>query len=107
MTTEIRIQAEDAKRLKNDTAFTQFVEDVRNELIDRMTEILISGKLPEKRAQMLEDRITKISTKPLPTQEQIDWRLNNPIDISKIMEQRGFKRDMRSKMLRKRLLEKR
>ena len=107
MTTEIRIKAEDAKRLKNDTAFTQFVEDVRNELIDRMTEILISGKLPEKRAKMLEDRITKISTKPLPTQEQIDWRLNNPIDISKIMEQRGFKRDMRSKMLRKRLLEKR
>jgi hypothetical protein len=83
------------------------VEDVRNELIDRMTEILISGKLSEKRAKMLEDRITKISTKPLPTQEQIDWRLNNPIDISKILEQRGFKRDMRSKMLRKRLLEKR
>ena len=33
MTTEIRIQAEDAKRLKNDTAFTQIVEDVRNEQI--------------------------------------------------------------------------
>ncbi len=37
MTTEIRIQAEDAKRLKNDTAFTQFVEDVRNEQIRLFT----------------------------------------------------------------------
>tara|TARA_R100000353_G_scaffold95248_1_gene69770 strand:+ start:9370 stop:9606 length:237 start_codon:yes stop_codon:yes gene_type:complete len=37
MTTEIRIQAEDAKRLKNDTAFTQFIEDVRNEQIRLFT----------------------------------------------------------------------
>ena len=37
MTTEIRIHAEDAKRLKNDTAFTQFVEDVRNEQIRLFT----------------------------------------------------------------------
>lgn len=37
MTTEIRIQAEDAKRLKNDTAFTQFVEDIRNEQIRLFT----------------------------------------------------------------------
>ena len=37
MTTEIRIQAEDAKRLKNDNAFTQFVEDVRNEQIRLFT----------------------------------------------------------------------
>jgi len=29
MTTEIRIQAEEAKRLKNDTAFKQFVQEVR------------------------------------------------------------------------------
>ena len=37
MTTEIRIQAEDAKRLKEDTAFTQFIEDVRNEQIRLFT----------------------------------------------------------------------
>lgn len=30
MTTEIRIQAEEAKRLKNDTAFQRFVQDVRD-----------------------------------------------------------------------------
>ena len=37
MTTDIRIKAEDAKRLKDDTAFTQFVEDVRNEQIRLFT----------------------------------------------------------------------
>ena len=31
MTTNIRIQAEEAKRLKNDTAFKQFVQDVRED----------------------------------------------------------------------------
>jgi|TARA_B100001109_G_scaffold147689_1_gene120309 hypothetical protein len=35
--TDIRIQADDAKRLKNDTAFMQFVEDVRNEQIRLFT----------------------------------------------------------------------
>ena len=37
MTTDIRIKAEDAKRLKNDTAFKQFIEDVRNEQIRLFT----------------------------------------------------------------------
>lgn len=31
MTTEIRMQADEAKRLKNDTAFKQFVDDVRDD----------------------------------------------------------------------------
>lgn len=30
MTTETRIQAQEARRLKNDTAFQQFVQDVRD-----------------------------------------------------------------------------
>ena len=37
MTTEIRIAADDAERLKNDTAFMQFVEDVRNEQVRLFT----------------------------------------------------------------------
>ena len=37
MTTEIRIAADDAERLKNDTAFMQFVKDVRNEQIRLFT----------------------------------------------------------------------
>tara|TARA_A100001035_G_C27712968_1_gene468113 strand:- start:664 stop:900 length:237 start_codon:yes stop_codon:yes gene_type:complete len=37
MTTDAKIKAEDAKRLKNDTAFMQFVKDVRNEQIRLFT----------------------------------------------------------------------
>jgi len=37
MTVDIRITADDAERLKNDTAFMQFVEDVRNEQIRLFT----------------------------------------------------------------------
>lgn len=33
MSTEIRIQAQEAKRLKTDTAFKQFVQDVREQQI--------------------------------------------------------------------------
>jgi len=33
LTVETRIKSEDAKRLKNDTAFSDFIEDVRNEQI--------------------------------------------------------------------------
>ena len=37
MTADIRIKAEDAKRLKNDTAFSDFIQDVRNEQIRLFT----------------------------------------------------------------------
>ena len=37
MITDAKIKAEDAKRLKNDTAFMQFVKDVRNEQIRLFT----------------------------------------------------------------------
>ncbi len=37
MTTDAKIKAEDAKRLKNDTAFMQFVKDVRDEQIRLFT----------------------------------------------------------------------
>ena len=37
MTVETRIKSEDAKRLKNDTAFSDFIEDVRNEQIRLFT----------------------------------------------------------------------
>ena len=37
MTTEIRIAADDAERLKNATAFMQLVKDVRNEQIRLFT----------------------------------------------------------------------
>lgn len=37
MSTDVRIQAEEAKRLKNDTAFQQFVQDVREQQIRLFT----------------------------------------------------------------------
>lgn len=37
MTIDAKIKAEDAKRLKNDTAFKQFVKDVRDEQIRLFT----------------------------------------------------------------------
>lgn len=37
MTADIRIKAEDAKRLKNDTAFSDFIQDVRDEQIRLFT----------------------------------------------------------------------
>ena len=37
MSTDVRIQAEEAKRLKNDTAFQQFVQDVREQQIRQFT----------------------------------------------------------------------
>ena len=37
MSTDVRIQADEAKRLKNDTAFQQFVQDVREQQIRQFT----------------------------------------------------------------------
>ena len=37
MTIDTRIKSEDAKRLKSDTAFSDFIEDVRNEQIRLFT----------------------------------------------------------------------
>ena len=37
MTVKTRIKSEDAKRLKTDTSFMQFIEDVRNEQIRLFT----------------------------------------------------------------------
>ena len=37
MTIDTRIKSEDAKRLKSDTAFSEFIEDVRNEQIRLFT----------------------------------------------------------------------
>lgn len=38
MTTETRIQAQEARRLKNDTAFKQFIQDVRDLQISIFTD---------------------------------------------------------------------
>jgi len=76
------------------------VQMVRNKLIDRMTEILASGKLTDERAQILEERINKLSRKPLPTQEQVNWRVENPVNISELRQKRG---GLRNEIKRKKL----
>ena len=76
------------------------VQMVRNRLIDRMTEILASGKLTDERAQILEERMNKLSRKPLPTQEQVNWRVENPVNISELRQKRG---SLRNEIKRKKL----
>ena len=68
--------------------------------IDRMTEILASGKLTDERAQILEERMNKLSRKPLPTQEQVNWRVENPVNISELRQKRG---SLRNEIKRKKL----
>ena len=53
------------------------VKEYRAQVIDKMTQRLDSGELKDKRANALEKRIALLSDKPLPTQEQIDWRVEN------------------------------
>ena len=88
------------KTTLKDIRTVEDVQEARNKLIDRMTEILNLGKLIDERAIMLEKIIARLSNKPLPTQEQIDWRIENPIDISTIKQKKdNLERDLKIKML--------
>tara|TARA_Y200000002_G_C22499535_1_gene586548 strand:+ start:288 stop:524 length:237 start_codon:yes stop_codon:yes gene_type:complete len=60
MTVDIRIQAEDAKRLKNDTAFKQFIEDVRNEQIRLFTTSVAEDVEQREEAHAILRALTKI-----------------------------------------------
>jgi hypothetical protein len=74
------------------------VLDIRNTLIYKMTEILNSENLSEDKAMIIEKRIELLSNKPLPTQEQIDWRVENPIDFHSLKQIKDMlKRDLRIK----------
>ena len=80
--TELKIRT-----ILKDIKTVEDVQDVRNQLIDILTERLDSGDLTPNQVSMFEQRIAFLSNKPLPTQEQIDWRIKNPISIS-LMKQR-------------------
>ena len=73
------------------------VKEYRAQVIDKMTQRLDSGELKDKRANVLEKRIALLSDKPLPTQEQIDWRVENPSD-NNFMKRKGKKQ--KKKMLK-------
>ena len=73
------------------------VKEYRAQVIDKMTERLDSGELNQKRANVLAKKIALLSDKPLPTQEQIDWRVENRSDIIS-MKRKGKKQ--KKKMLK-------
>jgi hypothetical protein len=73
------------------------VKEYRAQVIDKMTERLDSGELNQQRANVLAKKIALLSDKPLPTQEQIDWRVENHSDIIS-MKRKGKKQ--KKKMLK-------
>ena len=78
------------------------VEDVREFRAHRiaiMTERLSSGELNTKQKRMIKERISALSTKPLPTQEQIDWTIKNK-DLKKMM--RSYRKGMKKPMGKRR-----
>lgn len=84
----------------NDIKTIEDVQEVRNNLINKMTNILHSNELSEERVAMIEKRIYKLSNKPLPTQEQIDWRIENPVDTRTMRERKEkLKREIQKKIL--------
>ena len=73
------------------------VKEYRAQVIDKMTERLDSGELNQQRANVLAKKIALLSDKPLPTQEQIDWRVENRSD-NNFMKRKGKKQ--KKKMLK-------
>ena len=77
------------------------VQDIRNKIIFRMTEVLNTENLSEDKVMILKKRIELLSNKPLPTQEQIDWRVENPLDFHSLKQKKDqLKRDLRIKIFR-------
>ena len=94
----------DSEMKRKDIKTVEDVKEYRAMVINKMTDRLNSGDLTEERANMLEKRIAKLESKPLPTQEQIDWRLANPRDISSMKQKRkikGFLKKKRQNQLRR------
>jgi len=87
----------DSDMKRKDIKTVDDVQEYRAMVINKMTERLNSGVLTEERANLLEKRIAKLESKPLPTQEQIDWRRANPRDISSIKQKRKMKGYLKQK----------
>ena len=60
------------------------VKEFRSHRLAMMTERLDSDELNPKQKRMIKERISALSSKPLPTQEQIDWAIKNR-DLKKMM----------------------
>ena len=53
------------------------VKEMRESQIERLTKRLSQAGLDEKKKIRIEKRIAMLQSKPLPSQEQIDWRKEN------------------------------
>ena len=77
MTTSIRINADEAKRLKNDTAFAQFTQDVRDLQINVFT---------NSAAHEIEKREEAHAI--LRALDQIEMQLNSAIAAERILDRK-------------------
>ena len=82
---------------RKDIKTVEDVKEYRAQVSEKMTQRLDSGESNQKRANALEKRINLLASKPLPTQEQIDWRVENRSDIIS-MKRKGKKQ--KKKMLK-------
>ena len=87
----------DSEGKRKDIKTVEDVKEYRVQVIDKMTERLDSGELNQQRANVLAKKIALLSDKPLPTQEQIDWRVENRSD-NNFMKKKGKKK--KKKMLK-------
>ena len=71
------------------------VKEFRSHRLAMMTERLDSDELNPKQKRMIKERISALSTKPLPTQEQIDWAIKNK-DLKKMI--RNYRKGMKKPM---------
>jgi len=71
------------------------VKEFRSHRIAMMTEKLDSDQLNPKQKRMIKERVSALSTKPLPTQEQIDWAIKNK-DLKKMI--RNYRKGMKKPM---------
>ena len=71
------------------------VKELRSHRIAMMTEKLDSSELSPKQKRMIKERISALSSKPLPTQEQIDWAIKNK-DLKKMM--RNYRKGMKDRI---------
>jgi hypothetical protein len=74
---------------RKDISTVDDVKELRALMIKRMNTKLASGDLGKREVKFLENRIALLETKPLPTQEQIDWRKENREAVKSSRGQKG------------------
>ena len=94
----------DSDMKRKDISTVDDVKELRSLMIKRMNTKLASGDLGKREVKFLENRIALLETKPLPTQEQIDWRKENREAVKSSRGQKGKSnaRKMRKYMQKKR-----